>query len=179
MSGRDRFYMPAMVGLILLTLGLETKGEEMSYGEVREFLSKYTNVVELSNSRGARVAVCPQWQGRVMTSSCAGEEGASFGFVNRDFIEKGQLDERFNNYGAEDRMWLSARRRSLQPLVCTGRRTEPGPLVHTASDMNSGAYETSGTADSSSCRMTRQMKLQNASGTKFDLAVTRGSPPAR
>lgn len=172
MSVRVKFYFPAMVGLILLTLGLETKGEEMSYGGVREFLAKHTNVVELSNSRGARVAICPEWQGRVMTSSCAGENGASFGFVNRDFIEKGQLDERFNNYGAEDRMWLSPEGGRFSLWFAPGAEQN---LAHwyTAPDMNSGAYETDDVADGSSCRMTRPMKLQNASGTTFDLAVTR------
>ena len=107
MSAQKTICILATFGLAILQHGLETKGEEMSYGKTREFLAKHTNVVELSNADGARVAVCPAWQGRVMTSSCDGNQGASFGFVNRAFIEPGNLDERFNNYGAEDRMWLS------------------------------------------------------------------------
>ena len=47
----------------------------MSYGEDREFLAKHTKVVELTNEDGARVAVTPDWQGRVMTSTCDGPNG--------------------------------------------------------------------------------------------------------
>ena len=79
----------------------------MSYAEAKAFLAKHTRVLELSNGRGARVAVCPGWQGRVMTSTCDGPQGRSFGFIHREFIEHGQTDLKFNNYGAEDRMWLS------------------------------------------------------------------------
>ena len=85
----------------------ETKGKPMSYGEAREFLVKHTELVELTNGEGARVAVCPQWQGRVMTSTCGGMEGPSFGFINDEFITAGKPNLHFNNYGAEERLWLS------------------------------------------------------------------------
>ena len=85
----------------------ETKGKPMSYGEAREFLAKHTELVELTNAEGARVAICPEWQGRVMTSTCGGMEGLSFGFINDEFITAGKLDRHFNNYGAEERLWLS------------------------------------------------------------------------
>ena len=172
MSARRTFCILATLGLAILQHGLETKGEDMSYGKTREFLAKHTNVVELSDAGGARVAVCPAWQGRVMTSSCDGNEGPSFGFVNRAFIEPGNLDERFNNYGAEDRMWLSPEGGRFSLWFAPGAEQN---LDHwyTAPDMNSGPYEVVGTPDKLACRMTRQMKLQNASGTKFDLAVTR------
>ena len=52
-----------------------------------------------------------------MTSTCGGLDGPSFGFVNRDFIEAGKPDPHFNNYGAEERMWLCSRGRAVQPLV--------------------------------------------------------------
>ncbi|HEY4761774.1 MAG TPA: DUF6786 family protein, partial [Thermoguttaceae bacterium] len=79
----------------------------MSYGEVRDFLAKHTKLIELSNPDGARVAVAPEYQGRVMTSSCDGLDGVSFGFVNRDFIAAGKLNKQFNNYGGEERLWIS------------------------------------------------------------------------
>ena len=162
----------AVLGMAALPHGTETKGEEMSYGEVREFIAKHTNLVELTGPGGARVAVCPEWQGRVMTSSCGGEDGASFGFVNRGFIEWGQLDKRFNNYGAEDRMWLSPEGGRFSLWFAPGAEQT---LDHwyTADNMNNGAYELVAPPDGSTCRMKREMKLQNASATKFDFAVTR------
>ena len=95
---------------VLATVGAAHKtqanGDPMSYGETRNFLNKHTNIVELTDNAGARVAIAPAWQGRVMTSTCGGLDGPSFGFVNRDFIEAGQPDPHFNNYGAEERVWL-------------------------------------------------------------------------
>ena len=48
----------------LVTSGLvapaaETKGNPMSYSSAPEFLAKHTELVELTNGEGARVAICP------------------------------------------------------------------------------------------------------------------------
>ena len=152
--------------------GAKPKGDAMSYGETREFLARHTRLVELTNDAGARVAICPEWQGRVMTSTCGGMEGPSFGFINRQFIEAGNLDPRFNNYGAEDRMWLSPEggQFSLWFKPGAGQTLENW---YTAPAMNEGAYEvTSGPSDPY-YRLVKRMKFQNASATEFDLAVTR------
>ena len=151
----------------------ETKGDEMSYGEAREFLSRHTRLVELVGPRGARVAICPDWQGRVMTSTCDGMTGPSFGFINRQFIEAGKLDSRFSNYGAEDRMWLSPEGGKFSLWFKPGVE-QTLDNWYTAPAMNEGAYEiTSDAGNDKCCRMETRMKLQNASATEFDLAVER------
>jgi hypothetical protein len=145
----------------------------MSYGEAREFLSRHTRLVELVDDRGARVAICPNWQGRVMTSTCDGMSGPSFGFINRQFIKGDKPDPSFNNFGAEDRMWLSPEGGKFSLWF------EPGAEQtlenwHTAPAINEGAYEiTSDANDDSYCRMQTRFKLQNASATEFDLEVRR------
>ncbi|HOM19034.1 MAG TPA: hypothetical protein PLQ00_17015, partial [Thermoguttaceae bacterium] len=102
-----------MVGLAAASCGLVwaeqgSKGTSaMSYTAALQELKKYAQVVELVGEGGARVAVSPQLQGRVMTSTCAGPEGLSFGFINWDFLKAGKPDKHFNNYGGEDRFWLS------------------------------------------------------------------------
>ena len=68
------------------------KGEQMSYAQAKAFLAAHTQVLELTDGHGARVAVCPQWQGRVMTSTCDGPQGRSFGFIHREFIETRQAE---------------------------------------------------------------------------------------
>jgi len=78
----------------------------MSYSQAKQFLSQHAKVLELTNGN-VRVAVCPEYQGRVMTSTCDGDSGASFGWINQKFITAGQPDPHFNNYGGEDRLWLS------------------------------------------------------------------------
>jgi hypothetical protein len=44
----------------------------------------------LCNQLGGRVALCPDWHGRVMTSSCDGLDGYSFGLVNVREIDKNE-----------------------------------------------------------------------------------------
>ncbi len=146
----------------------------MSYQEAREFLAKHTRVIELANDRGARVAICPEFQGRVMTSTCGGPEGESFGFINRAFIEAGKPDPRFSNHGAEDRMWLSPEGGPFSLWFKPGVE-QTIDNWYTPPAINEGVYEVlaqsgDGTA---SCKMARSMELQNTAGTQFDLHVSR------
>jgi hypothetical protein len=152
--------------------GQARKGDEMSYGEVREFLDRHTTVVELTDGQQARVAICPEWQGRVMTSTCAGRDGPSFGFVNRAFIEAGRLDPRFNNYGAEERMWLSPEGGQFSLWFKPGAE-QTLENWYTAPALNEGPFEARPAPDGRSCVLNKRMKFQNASATEFDLVVSR------
>ncbi len=72
-----------------------------------EFLQEHTNVVVLSDASGrAQVAVVPAYQGRVMTSTADGEDGLSFGWLNRELIASGRKLAHINVYGGEDRFWM-------------------------------------------------------------------------
>src|SRR5436309_3173320 len=64
--------------------------------------------VELQPDRtsDARIVVCPELQGRVMTSTATGMGGLSFGWINRDLISSGGKRPHINAYGGEDRFWL-------------------------------------------------------------------------
>src|SRR4051812_8807418 len=94
---RNLFFRPAMVLAVAILFpiaaqGAETtdaKGDAMTYREAKQFLKQHTQVVELTSGK-ASVLVCPELQGRVMTSTCDGDEGRSLGWVNRAFIEKGE-----------------------------------------------------------------------------------------
>jgi hypothetical protein len=145
----------------------------MKYREAADVLARHTRVCELASDDGAaRVAVCPEWQGRVMTSTCGGPDGASFGFLNRDFIEAGKTDPRFNNYGGEDRMWLSPEGGQFSLWFKPGQ-AQTLENWYTPPALNEGPFEMAPGASKSSCRLTRRMQLDNASGTRFDFAVTR------
>ncbi len=151
--------------------GAKTKGTPMSYNEVHAFLAQHTEVVELTNRDGARVAVCPQWQGRVMTSSCGGSNGASFGFVNREFIEEGKLNPHFNNYGAEERMWLSPEGGQFSLWFKPGQ-AQTLDNWFTPPVLNEGAWKVQ-SRPHEPLRMTAEMRFQNASGSQFHLDVVR------
>src|SRR5262245_6118633 len=78
-----------------------------TYADDLAFLRKYSPVVQLQDASGqARVIVAPEYQGRVMTSSAAGERGASFGFIHREHVAKRERAPHMNVFGGEDRFWL-------------------------------------------------------------------------
>jgi hypothetical protein len=170
-----RFFMILAAALPVgcaTALAAETKGKPMSYGEALEFLAKHTDVVELTNDEGARVAVCPSWQGRVMTSTCGGTAGLSFGFVNDEFITAGKPNLHFNNYGGEERLWLSPEGGQFSLWFEPGK---PQNLDNwfTPPAFNEGAWKMVSAANEP-FRMGTTMRLQNTSGTSFHFDVSRG-----
>lgn len=71
------------------------------------FAERGIETLELTSEDGAsRVLVIPAYQGRVMTSSAAGEAGDSYGWINYKLIEKGELNPQFNPVGGEERFWI-------------------------------------------------------------------------
>lgn len=143
----------------------------MSYREAVVFLGKHTEVVELKGAEGARVAVCPGWQGRVMTSTCGGAEGLSFGYINEPYVEAGRHNPHFANFGGEDRMWLSPEGGQFSLWFKPGAAQN---LDHwfTAPALNEGAWGVAAHG-ADFCRMEQPMQLENASATRFELNVTR------
>lgn len=148
----------------------EEKGKPMSYGKAKEFLAKHTNVVELSDG-DARVAVTPAWQGRVMTSACGGSDGLSFGFVNTDFIEAGKQNLQFNNYGAEERIWLSPEGGQFS-LWFKPKEKQELKNWHTPPALNEGEWK-AGKTTNTSVAMSGKLKFMNTSATPFEVDVDR------
>ena len=75
----------------------------MSYHDALNYLAQKTSVIELYNQWGGRAVVCPEWNGRILTSTCDGLDGNSFGFVNVQAIDT----EQFENLGGEDQWTVS------------------------------------------------------------------------
>ena len=77
------------------------------FGDDLSFLREHTDVVVLSDESGmSRVAVSPALQGRVLTSTARGDEGLSYGWINRELIASGERQEHINAFGGEDRFWI-------------------------------------------------------------------------
>jgi uncharacterized RmlC-like cupin family protein len=100
----------------LLVAGAQTwaASEPLTFSEDVAFLAKHTDVVVLEKGE-QQVAVVPQYQGRVMTSTTSEKSGLSFGWLNYDVIEKGllpatdtkgTLEELIYVFGGEERFWL-------------------------------------------------------------------------
>lgn len=65
-----------------------------SYGEDAAFVKQLMpSVVEFSDDAGdARVLVSPSLQGRVLTCTAAGEDGAGFGWINKELFASKNSD---------------------------------------------------------------------------------------
>ena len=78
-----------------------------SYDEDCAFLREYTDLHELQDPvSGARVAIAPAWQGRILTSSLGDTAAPGFGWIHRDFIASRQRNDKIHAYGGEDRFWI-------------------------------------------------------------------------
>jgi hypothetical protein len=156
-----------------IALAAETKGKPMNYAETVAFLKKHTNVAELADG-DARVAVCPAWQGRVMTSTCGGPQGQSFGFVNDEFINAAKPNPHFNNYGGEERLWLSPEGGQFSLWFAPGKLGAEQNLDNwfTPPAINEGAWHVY-FAHGEPLTMAASMKFQNTSATQFHFGVAR------
>jgi hypothetical protein len=158
-----------LIGVTSLTAG--DKGGPMTYGEAKDFLKKYTKVIELNDGSGGVAVVTPEYQGRVMTSSCDGDKGASFGFINFKHIESGKVDKHFNNYGGEERLWLSPEGGPFSLWFKPGVKEQTLADWYTPPAFNEGGWKV--TKEKDEVEMTVPMKFSNASATDFWLDVTR------
>lgn len=77
-----------------------------SYGYDAAFIKKHTNnTIELKNGN-SKVLLCADYQGRVFTSTAAGDSGISFGWINYNLLSSGERKKQFNPVGGEERFWL-------------------------------------------------------------------------
>jgi len=136
------------------------------------FLKTNTKVVVLSGADGlAQVAVNPDLQGRVMTSTAGGPDGLSFGWINRELLTSGVNNPHINAFGGEDRFWLGPEGGQFSIFFKKG---DPFDLDHwwTPPAVNEGSFDIAEQAQDR-LRFRKSMRLVNYSGTEFDIAVDR------
>jgi hypothetical protein len=136
------------------------------------FLEAHTKSVVLTGKGGlAQVAVNPDLQGRVMTSTAAGPDGFSFGWINRELIASGQNNLHMNAFGGEDRFWLGPEGGQFSIFF---KKDDPFDLEHwfTPPPINEGAYDVMA-QDVDRIHFRKSMHLVNYSGTEFDLELNR------
>lgn len=73
-----KFQYRVLGTLVLSILAAGRHAAAATFGDEVSFLKQYTDVVVLSDqSKKAEVVVAPAWQGRVLTSTASGGDGAS------------------------------------------------------------------------------------------------------
>jgi len=140
------------------------------YGYNRDFLRKHTRIIELKN-KNAAVAIAPDWQGRVMTSTQDGDGGLSFGWINRELIASGKLSKHINAFGGEERIWLGPEGGQFSIFFPKGK-----DFVYdnwqTPQFIDSEPWDVVSSDKASASFLTR-VSVVNYSGTRFDLQVER------
>lgn len=148
------------------------KSATPTFGDDLAFLKKYTKAFVLSDESGEKqVAVVPEYQGRVITSTADGETGISFGWVNRDLISSGEKQPHINVYGGEDRFWLGPEGGQYSIFFKKG---DPFDLDHwqTPSWIDTEPYDVLSQSQDQAT-FSRKFQLTNYSGTQLDLEVRR------
>ncbi len=99
--------MMLMLIISILFASPNSASAQTKFKDDVEFLKKHVNVILLKDKESlGMVAVVPQYQGRVMTSTASGDDGLSFGWINRELIESQKVQPHINVYGGEDRFWM-------------------------------------------------------------------------
>ena len=135
------------------------------------FLQQHTKVVVLGAGGAAQVAVNPDLQGRVMTSTADGPGGPSFGWIGREAIASGVNNPHMNSFGGEDRFWLGPEGGQFSIFFKKG---DPFDLAHwwTPPAVNEGAFDVVAQAADRIC-FRKTARLVNYSGTEFDVEIAR------
>ena len=155
-----------------LTGVMEMKAQTSTFGDDVQFLKQHADLVILSDPSGrARAAVSPRLQGRVLTSTAAGDEGLSFGWINRALIASGKPDLHINAYGGEDRFWLGPEGGQFSIFFNKGA---PFDLEHwfTPSPIDTEAFDLA-EQSAGRLRLKKEIRLTNYSGTRFEMRVDR------
>ena len=132
-----------LLALVLMAACARAQKEEargIMFKDDLAFLRQHTQVLILSDGGGlAQVAVNPDLQGRVMTSTAGGPEGLSFGWINRELLASKQNNVHMNAFGGEDRFWLGPEGGQFSIFFKKG---DPFDLEHwfTPPPINEGAY---------------------------------------
>ena len=149
-----------------------TPAAKQAFNEDVAFLLKHTDVVILMDESGqGRVAVLPKMQGRVMTSTAAGPNGYSFGWINRELVAADKPVPHMNAYGGEDRFWLGPEGGQFSVFFDKG---VPFDLEHwyTPAPVDTEAWELVSQSGRAAV-LRKTMQLKNYSGTVFDLRAER------
>jgi hypothetical protein len=147
--------------------------EQGTYGYDISFLNENKiETIELKDENsGAQVLLAPGYQGRVMTSSANFNEGTSFGWINYDLIQSGEVNKQFNPVGGEERFWLGPEGGPFSIYFEEGKEQvyknwKVPPVIDTE------RFEIREKA-ADYVTFEKNAELENASGTPFKLAIER------
>src|SRR4030066_315109 len=170
-----RYGIGAALVIIALAAGCAKSAkapEGILFKDALAFLEPHTKVVVLGGAEGlAQVAVNPDLQGRVMTSTAGGRDGLSFGWINRELLAFGENNPHMNAFGGEGRFWLGPEGGQFSIFFKKG---DPFDLDHwwKPPAVNEGAFD-GVSREPHRAHFRTVMRVANYSGTEFELEVNR------
>jgi hypothetical protein len=143
------------------------------YGYDVAFFSRMgIKTIQLKSSDSkACILLIPGYQGRVMTSSVDGDEGAGFGWINYRFIEEGKVSSQFNPYGGEERLWLGPEGGPFSIYFKQGEEQVFANWV-VPRELDTEPFDIISQSDDK-VTFGRNFELTNASGTRLDIGIQR------
>ncbi len=161
--------------LVLVSMAgceMENVKSAITFGDDVAFLKQHTDVIVLSDSAGdAQVAVVGAYQGRVMTSTAQGAQGASFGWINREVIASGEIQPHINVYGGEDRFWMGPEGGQFAIFFAKGDKFEFADW-QTPAVIDTEPFQLVSKTKMAAV-FTQLARVTNYSGTKFDIKIDR------
>jgi hypothetical protein len=140
-----------------------------SFGYDLAFLQRHDSIIVLQ-SGDARVAISPKYQGKVFTSSAAGDEGTSFGWIHYKAFE-GPAEPHMNAYGGENRLWLGPEGGKFSLFF------PPGAKMEFANWKTPDAFDTEAwtvaMSGLQSVELTKDFALTNYAGTRLSIGIRR------
>ncbi|CAA6679933.1 FIG00412973: hypothetical protein [Lentimonas sp. CC4] len=181
MTTLQKLLTGALGAASLLTVGCNSTSmtDAGDYSNDVAFMKQHTPIVLLTQG-DASVAVAPDYQGRVMTSTYDQQSGPSFGWINRPVIETGlmseedaagKLEEHIYIFGGEERFWLGPEGGQYALYFKPGDKFEFSDWK-TPAVIDTEPFElVKQTNTSASFR--KETELMNFSGTVFNMEIER------
>lgn len=144
--------------------------EKGTYGYDLQVLGKQEVPIELVNEN-ARVLLSAKYQGRVMTSTADGKQGKSYGWLNYDLIQSGEVLPQFNPVGGEERFWLGPEGGQYSIFFPPGKSFD-FENWKTPASIDNETYDVVSTNDTEA-EFTKEIDLVNYSNFHFQLKVNR------
>jgi hypothetical protein len=144
-----------------------------TYAYDAAFLKKHNRqVLELQDANGmGKVLLSADYQGRVMTSTAAGDSGISFGWLNYDLIAAGANKKQFNPVGGEERFWMGPEGGQYSIYFTKGDSFNIAnwqvPAIIDTIPFDVVSH------DKSQAVFKKTASITNYSGTKFDIEIKR------
>ncbi len=150
----------------------QMSGKSSTFGEDLDFLRKHTEVIVLTGTPGkAQLAIAPEYQGRVMTSTAEGPGGLSFGWINRQRINSEKIEPHFNVFGGEERFWIGPEGGQFSIYFPKGA---PFDFEHwqVPAVIDTEPFDVV-SKESGEARFVKKTSLTNWSGTTFEIRIDR------